>query len=228
MNTSPSASGSRRSESAANWPPANYTVPKVYTTDERWIVVIAILLIPPTLLSTVPDIKSGTAVLTVWTGYLGQAGLVDYPKLYIGLVIGGLVAWIGGTSITIIAVHEGIHYVTGRLCGLNPAFEWTTHLGAPNPSIVAYYQGIQRWENILMLTSPFVGLCLACGLVMWTTNGVLAATAAIMFAVNAVASAMDLYNAGRLVRFPHGTLFANFDTKEGLRTEYTVPQSREY
>lgn len=222
MNSTSSTRDPERSVTSDHWPPTGYSALRVYMVDECWGLVIAVLLVPPVVVLVVPPLKSGTTVLTVWAETLGQAGLANHPFLYVALVVGGLYGWIVVSSITIIAVHEGVHYVTGHLRGLNPTFEWATYFGIPSPSVVAYNQGIQRWEKLLMLVAPFVGLSLVCGLVVWATSGVLAATAAIMFAVNVVPSGMDLYNVGRLARLPRGTLFANFDTEKGLRTEYVV------
>lgn len=207
------------------WPPTGYSPPKIYTSDERWGLGIAILLIPPVVVLIKQPLDSGTVVLTGWAEALGQSGLSNHPFAYIALVLCGLCGWIIASSIAIIAIHEGIHYVTGYFRGLNPSFEWTSFYGVPGPSVVAYTQGIQRWENILMLAAPFVCLSLICGGLMWMTEGLISATAAIMFAVNAVPSGMDLYNVGRLINLPRGTVFANFDTEDGLRTEYTVRAS---
>jgi len=208
------------------WPPPGYSQPKIYTNDERWGLGIAVLLIPPVVVLIKQPLDSGTMVLTDWVEALGQSGLSNHPFVYIALVLCGLCGWIIGSSIAIIAVHEGIHYVTGYFRSLNPSFEWTSIYGVLSPSVVAYAQGIQRWENILMLAAPFVCLNLVCGGLMWMTEGLLSATAAIMFAVNAVPSSMDIYNVARLVNFPRGTLFANFNTEDGLQTEYTVHSSQ--
>ena len=208
------------------WPPPGYSPPKIYTNDERWGLGIAILLITPVVVLIKQPLDSGTMVLTGWVEALGQSGLSNHPFVYIALILCGLCSWIIASSIAIIAVHEGIHYVIGYFRGLSPSFEWTSIYGVLSPSVVAYAQGIQRWENILMLAAPFVCLSLVCGGLMWMTEGLISATAAIMFAVNAVPSSMDIYDVVRLVNFPRGTLFANFNTEDDLRTEYTVHSSQ--
>ncbi|WP_396612151.1 hypothetical protein ACH9L7_02365 [Haloferax sp. S1W] len=60
---------------------------------------------------------------------------------------------------------------------------------------------------------------------MWLSSGLVAATAAVMFAINAVPSCGDLYHVGRIALLPRGTLFANFnvDGDEDLRTEFVTP-----
>lgn len=208
------------------WSPPGYSSPKIYTSDERWGLGIATLLIPPVVVLIKQPLTSGTMVLTGWAEALGQSGLSNPPFVYIALVLCGLCGWIIGSSVVIIVVHEGIHYATACFRGLNPSFEWTSFYGVLSPSVVAYAQGIQRWENILMLAAPFFCLSLICGGLMWMTEGLVSATAAIMFAVNAVPSGMDLYNVGRLVNLPRGTIFANLETEDGLRTEYAVRASR--
>jgi hypothetical protein len=58
---------------------------------------------------------------------------------------------------------------------------------------------------------------------MWFTGGILAATAALMFCINAVPSCGDIYNTVRITLMPKGTLFANFDDDGDLRSEFATP-----
>ncbi len=154
-----------------------------------------------------------------------RLGLTEYPIAFLLGVLLALVIWLLASGSVIIALHEGVHYAVSALEGYNPRFEWRSHLGLKNPSIVIYAESITRRENILTLITPFVLLSILCVIVMWFTSGILAATAATMFCANTVPSCADIYHTVRIARMPNGTLFANFDDDGDLRSEFAIPNS---
>ena len=203
------------------WPPTGYTNPEPYTINDRLILVIALVLTLPTVTLIRPIISDGTSAFTEF----GEVtGLVELPLLYLLAVLAMSLGWLFSSGVTIILIHEGVHYLAGVVCGQDPTFVWSEYLGLKNPGIVIYETGTTRAENMLMLAGPFIILTPLCAVVMWSTSGMLSATAATMLAINTVASCADLYNVGRLVMMPRGTLFANFDDGEGgLDTEFVTP-----
>lgn len=211
---------------AEEWPPKGYSPPREYISSDGWVLGIALVLLLPVLAFIRPDVSVGASLFAEWTILAGEEiGLVRYPLLFVFVAFIAGICWIFASGAIIITLHECIHYALGAVLDVNPRFEFHTQLLMPNPSVVAYSQGISRGENIVMLSGPLVGLSLVCISVMWMTTGLVAATAAIMFAINVLPSCGDLYHIGRIVLMPRGTLFANFDEDEGLRTEVVTPES---
>ena len=207
-----------------NWTPTGYTDPRAYEINNRLIVAIALVLTLPVFQLARPSLVEGASAFVPVIIALGEfIGPVKYPHMYMLATLLLIAAWTLLTVTVIVAVHEGIHYVLGAIRGLNPRFKWSSHLGLKNPSIVAYSERITRGESLLMLVGPFAILTPICAAVMWFTSGVLAATAATMLCINAIASCADLYNVGRIALMPRGTLFANFDDEDGLRSEFATP-----
>jgi hypothetical protein len=184
---------------------------------------MGLLLVPPTLAFT----RQPITVSSTWAvEFFNGAGFSQYPPAFVTVALLTTLGWILLSGVAIILVHEGVHYVVGIILKINPQFEWHSQFGVPNPSVVAYATRISRWENILMLGSPFVLLSVVLAGLMWMTNGIVAGTSGIMFCINAVPSCSDVYKVDRIFRMPAGTLFANFDEKDGLRTEFAVPTPR--
>jgi len=209
-----------------NWPPEGHSEPEPYEVSNWWVIGIGLALLVPVYELAHPAIGVGTSNFTAWAFDFGASiGMADYALAYVLVVFVSLIGWVLVAGAIIIAIHESVHYAINAILGLNPRFEWHSQLYLKNPSVVAYDDGIRRWENIASLLGPFVILTILCAAVMWATSGFLAATAAIMFSVNAVPSCSDIYNAGRIARMPRGTLFANFDEEEGLLSEYATPKS---
>lgn len=187
---------------------------------------IGLVLILPVVKFTRPELGTGASWFAQWIGQVGETvGFSSFPLLFLLMALLAVVCWILVSGTIIIILHEGVHYALGAVLDVNPRFEFHTQLFLPNPNVVAYHEGIGRGENIIMLSGPFAVLSLVCASVMWRASGFVAATAAIMFAINAVPSCGDLYHVGRIARMPRGTLFANFDEENGLRTEVVTPQS---
>lgn len=207
-----------------DWPPRGYSDPKPYEQNNRLILGIAIGIALPVIVLIKPVLESGSTEFLKLGAEIGRGfGLIDSSILFLISLLLSVVIWILVSGSVIIAIHEGIHYVTAILLGLKPVFEWTHDLGFMNPTVVVYSNEVSRRQNILMLSAPFVLLSILCATAMWFTTGVLAATAAIMLALNAVPSCADLYNVGRLALMPKGTIFTNFNKNGNLRTEYTTP-----
>jgi len=135
--------------------------------------------------------------------------------------------WLFCTIALLVIVHECVHYLASLAIGGNPQFIWNNAVLLKNPAVVNYAAGITRWENIVSLGAPLVILNTTTGAVMLSTGGILAGTAAIMFAVNSIASAGDLGNIIRVAKMPAGTKYANFERDGEVRTEYAVPVDRQ-
>jgi hypothetical protein len=208
------------------WPPEGYSTPTEYVSSDRLIVAIGVALVLPAVLFTHTKISMGTVYFIRWIEKaLTNIGIHSRPLLLLFAAFLASVCWILVSAIVVITVHESIHYTLAKIFNINPRFEFNWQLNVPNPSVVAYHQGINRRENIAMLIAPFSILSLVCGIGMLVTSGVVSGTFAIMFAVNAVPSCGDLYHVGRIVKMPPGTLFANFEEEDALRTEVSTPES---
>lgn len=208
------------------WPPEGYSTPTEYVSSDRWIVAIGVALVLPVILFTHTKISMGAVNLIGWSEKaLTNIGIHSRPLLLLFAAFLASVCWILVSAIVIITLHESIHYTFATIFNNNPRFEFNWRLNVPNPSVVAYHQGINRRENVAMLIAPFSILSLLCGIGMTVTSGVVSGTFAIMFAVNAVPSCGDLYHAGRIVKMPPGTLSANFEEQDTLRTEISTPES---
>jgi hypothetical protein len=208
------------------WPPEGYSTPTEYVSSDRWIVTIGVALVLPAVLFTHTKISMGTVNLIGWSQKaLKNIGIHGRPLLLLFAAFLASVCWILVSGIVVITVHECIHYTFATIFNKNPRFEFNWQLNMPNPSVVAYHQGITRGEHVAMLIAPFSILSLVCGIGMVVTSGVVSGTFAIMFAVNAVPSCGDLYHVGRIVNMPPGTLFANFEEEDNLRTEVSTPES---
>lgn len=208
------------------WPPDGYATPTEYVSSDKWSLAIGVALIFPALLFTHSEISSGAvyfAGLSEWV--LTTVGVQSRPLLLSSVRFFASICWILVSAIVVITTHESIHYTLATIFNNNPRFEFNLQLYMPNPSVVAYHQGISRGENVAMLIAPISILSLVCGFAMLVTSGVVSGTFAIMFAVNAVPSCGDLYHVGRIVQMPRGTLFANFEEEDALRTEVSVPES---
>lgn len=206
------------------WPPDGYSSPKEYESSDRWTLVIGLALIFPVFEITRPELDSASLFAEWSRALVGTVGLSNYPLLVLTMALLGALLWIMISGAVIIILHEGVHYALGSLLEANPRFEFHTQLYLPNPSVVAYDKCITRGENIAMLSGPFVALSLVLASAMWLGSGFVSATAAIMFAINAVPSCGDLYHIGRIAMMQQGTLFANFEEYEGLRTEVVTPK----
>lgn len=207
------------------WPPDGFTSPRKYESSDGWTLAIGFVLILPVFVLVRAEIKAGTAIFAEWVEQVGvTTGIAGSSHQFLLLVILAIGCWIITAGAIIIVLHESTHYAIAALLDVNPRFEFHTQFNLPNPSVVAYAKGITRCENILMLSGPFVILSLVCATTAWATTGFVAATAAIMFAINAVPSCGDLYHVGHISLLPRGTLFANFDDDTGLRTEIASPR----
>jgi hypothetical protein len=185
---------------------------------------IAVVITPPVLALSSPEVRTGASLLVENVQRMVEAaGLSNSTLLLLSLALLSTLFWMAISGAVIISIHEGIHYAVGLALKLQPRFQVHHQVFLPNPSVVAYHRGITRGENIAMLSSPFLCLSVGCLVVMWGTGGFLSATAGLMFALNAVPSCADLYHIGRIVVMPNGTLFANFDEEDGLRTEVATP-----
>ncbi len=208
------------------WPPGGYATPTEYVSSDRWIAAISVALILPVVLFTHTEISRGAVYFIGWSEWaLKTVDVQSRPLLLLFAAFLAAICWILVSAIVVITAHESVHYTLATIFNNNPRFEFNWKLYMPNPSVVAYHQGISRGENIAMLIAPFSILSLVCAIMMWSTSGVVSGTFAFMFAVNAVPSCGDLYHVGRIVQMPRGTLFANFEEEDALRTEVSVPES---
>lgn len=170
-----------------NWPPEGFSQAREYKSSDGWMLAIGLVLILPVFEITRAKVDIGAALFVEWSGQVGDTvGLSNYPLLFLFAALFTVLCWILVSGAIIITLHEGVHYALGSILDVSPRFEFHTQLFLPNPSVVAYQAGISRSENIAMLSGPFVVLSLVCASVMWMTSGFVAATAAIMFAINAV------------------------------------------
>lgn len=212
---------------SSGWPPDGYSSPKGYENHDRRILVTGLILTIPAIVVTEGPIgKGGETVAKMSIAGLQSSGINDGAYLT-ALAIGGAFGWILISGVVIVLIHEAIHFAVGELRNAKPQFKWSSTLNIPNPSVVAYRTGLNRWDHILMLSAPFTTLSTVCGIVMWFSSGVIAGTAAVMFAVNAVPSCADIYDTFRISTMPKGTLFANFDDEGTLRSEFVIPDRQE-
>lgn len=209
------------------WPPEGYATPTEYVASDKWIVAIGFALILPVIGITHADISEGTLYFIGWSEWaLASVDILSRPLLLSFVAFSASLCWILASAIIVITLHESIHYAVAALFNLNPRFEFNLQLYMPNPSVVAYQQGISRGENVAMLLAPFSIISIVCVFGIAVASGVVSGTFAFIFAVNAVPSCADLYHVGRIVQMPHGTLFANFEGEgDALRTEVSTPES---
>jgi hypothetical protein len=128
------------------------------------------------------------------------------------------------SGVCIVAIHEAIHYIVALLNGAEPELIWTERLGLKSPGIMPYGTGLTRGENIAGLLAPFILLNTLAGSIMLSSNGIVAGTAATMFAINSVPSCSDIYNSIKVARMPRGTKYANFDNGKRIKSEYALPE----
>ncbi|WP_323171948.1 DUF3267 domain-containing protein [Natrialba sp. PRR66] len=211
-----------------NWIPTGYADPDPYVVNDRWIMIIGLVLILPVFMLVRPSLIEGASIFSTLIITLGDTtNLIQIPLLYVFSTVLIILSWIFISGAIIVTLHEGVHYTISAIQGLNPKFQWSSHLGLKNPSIVAYTERIRRRENMLMLLGPFAVLTPFCAAAMWFTSGFISATAAIMFSVNTVASCADLYNFVQITMMPKGTLFANFNDDGNLHSEFATPLEKE-
>lgn len=208
-----------------HWPPNGYSNPKRYEVNDRYTTLIAVALIPPVLAITVPKLEGVVPTLLSFIQAFGKpTGIVNYPILYLATALFVVTGWVVISGVSIVAIHEAIHYVVDLLNGSEPEFIWTERLGLKSPGIIAYGTALTRGENIAGLLAPFILLSAFAGSIMLSSDGIVAGTAAVMFAINAVPSCSDIYNSIKVARMPRGTKYANFDNGEGIKSEYALPK----
>jgi len=209
-----------------SWPPEKYSEPNRFGNHPRRIILTAVVLVVFSGLLVRNPLKSTSRIIAgELTAFFNAYG-VDNLIVAVVVSLAVLLAWIFGSTVFVIVVHEAIHYVVGALLSLNPRFEWSKMDGVPiqNPTVVAYSIGIRRWQVLALLIAPFLLLSVVCGSLIFLGSGFVSGTASVMFLANAVPSCSDVYKSIRIVRLDKGTLFANFDTPDGLKSEYVIPK----
>ncbi len=208
------------------WPPEKYSEPKRFGSHPRRILLTAVVLVVFSVLLVRNPLRSTSSIIAGYLSALFNAHGID--NLIVAVVASSavLITWILGSSVFVIAVHEAIHYIVGDLLKLNPRFEWSKmdRIPIPNPTVVAYSIGIPRWQVLALLIGPFLLLSVVFGSLMFFGSGFVSGTASVMFLMNAVPSCSDLYKSFRIMKLDKGTLFANFDTPDGLKSEYVMPK----
>lgn len=206
-----------------DWPPGGYSPPVEYERSELLAILIAVVVGISIASVTVSAIQSAAGnLIEAWVNFAQTIGMGPLP-----LVIGahlGWISWILILSILMIALHESVHFGIGRLLGMAPKFELDDFAVLKNPSVVILSDGIKRWENLAMLSGPFVLIGSISLIIMVTTDGVVSGSAAYILLINSAASGLDIYHIIRLLLMPKGTQYANFRDGGELRTEYTVPE----
>ncbi|MCU4716856.1 DUF3267 domain-containing protein [Halapricum hydrolyticum] len=208
-----------------HWPPDGYSNPKRYEVDDRYTILIAVAVTPPVLAITAPELEGVVPTLISFIQAFGQTtGIANYPLLYLATALFVVVGWVAISGASIVAIHEAIHYVVALLNGSEPEFIWTERLGLKSPGIMPYGTGLTRGENIAGFLAPFILLSAFAGSIMLSSDGIVAGTAAAMFAINSIPSCSDIYNSIKVARMPRGTKYANFDNGEGIKSEYALPK----
>lgn len=208
-----------------HWPPDGYSNPKLYEVNDRYTILIGLALTPLVLAFTASALKGIVPPLLSFIQALGQTTeIVNSPILYLATALFVVTAWLVISGVFIVAIHEAIHYVVDLLNGYEPEFIWKERLGFNGPAIMPYGMGLTRGENIAGLLAPFFLLSVFAGSIMLISDGIVAGTAALMFAINSVASCSDIYNSIKVARMPRGTKYANLDNGEGIKSEYALPK----
>lgn len=137
-----------------------------------------------------------------------------------------LALWMLALAVLMIAIHEPLHYLGCAYHNLDPEFRISRgSFSIPSPSVTPMTTGIKLRENALGTAPPFVGVNLLALVVIASTDGLVAGSAAWVLLINSASSAQDLYHLYRYWKLPSATLFANWERNGELRTEYTFPIS---
>lgn len=212
---------------ANHWPPEGYADPSEYLVNERRALLTSIALFLPTLFLIHKPIRNSVDLFSnTFLPLIRGTALGGGPLIIVSLVMTLAFTWIIIWTAMTIGIHEAIHYLVSWLFRLNPKFEWHWQFGFPNPSVVTYDIGIPRWQDVVVLGSPFILISAISGYILLNSQGYVAGTSAVVFATNTVPSGNDIYNVIRLVQMPKGTMFANFRENGKLRTEYIIPDSQ--
>ena len=194
-----------------HWVPAGYSEPQSYEKNERWIIVTAVLLSP----LAIPAAQRLEFVSSLPTWFTGR------PVASMAAVLG----MISVTTTVVVCLHETLHFVTAAALGYRPVFRWSRSFYWINPSVAPYGVGIARWESAAMLAAPVVIISPIAAALMLTFSGMFGTLAAFAFLINTIPSCSDVYQLGRLLRLPRGTLITNVNQNGELHTEYATPSA---
>lgn len=211
------------------WPPTGYSEPKEYDQSERGVLAIgAILSVILFFMLRTPLRQLADPLIALLRSvvvYFGVANSV--PILVMGALLLTLLFLVGvviGFRWVVIPFHEWIHYKVNDIQNNNPEYISTNFLYLQNPAVISKSTGLTIWEYVPGAIAPFVIIGTISIIIIQTTSGFVEGIAAFILLANSAASAGDLYNAGRLLRMPPGTLFANFEQDGEYRTEYVYPE----
>jgi hypothetical protein len=208
-----------------DWPPKGYTEPKEYIRNERFILLFTIFLGLVSFISALPSFVSAAEE----TANIYTANVADSPQS-IGLITGigtmiGLIIMLQIIWRLVVLIHEALHYIPSLLFGNNPDYGTQDGFIGKNPRVVPLCTHITLGENIASLAAPVFIIGLVSAVLMVSTSGIIAGVAGFVFAANTTASSQDMYHIFRLARMEPSALFANFETENGIKTEFTMPSS---
>lgn len=206
---------------AAPEAPAGHRGPFEYETSDLVPAVLQIVLFVVLMRLFFPELVSSYVAFTPFTWRDAVAYLLRNRLQVAGFL---------GFVVVMTVVHEYIHYVADRWCGLDPEFGFRSdaQLGMvpiPDPYVVAKGDFIDRRADLVALGSPVVVMAIValCVLVLPTPPAI-DYLARVVLVLNTSASGYDIYNMVTIWRMDPGTLLYNYETAEGIGTVYYPPE----
>lgn len=145
---------------------------------------------------------------------------------------GSLILILGSAILTMVLVHEGIHYVAGLWCNHDPEFGFKFYLQFGifpelNPYVVTLDEFINKRENIIVLAAPLVVLdtLALIGMLLPATPSLVEYLCRVVLVANTSFSVMDIYNVVKVASVRQGTLFRNYDSDGEVETVMFPPES---